>query len=37
MVNVIEYSELGEIISKGNYIEGYKEGEWIYIIGDQKL
>ncbi|MBW2998334.1 hypothetical protein KY321_02235, partial [Candidatus Woesearchaeota archaeon] len=32
----IEYDVLGNIISKGNYIEGNKEGEWIYIIGDQK-
>lgn len=32
----IEYSKTGEIISKGNYIEGLRENEWIYNIGDQK-
>lgn len=32
----IEYSKIGKIISNGNYIQSNKEGEWNYIIGDQK-
>ena len=30
----IEYSEIGEVVATGLYIQGYKEGEWIYKIGD---
>jgi antitoxin component YwqK of YwqJK toxin-antitoxin module len=34
----IEYADsvLPVIIAKGNYIQGEKEGNWIYDIGDQK-
>ena len=31
----LEYSELGDIIAKGDYINGEKEGKWYYNAGDQ--
>ncbi|RLD63579.1 MAG: hypothetical protein DRJ01_03360 [Bacteroidetes bacterium] len=30
----IEYNELGEVIAKGLYIDGEKEGKWFYKEGD---
>ena len=33
----VEYTVLGDIIAKGNYIEGLKEGAWIYSVGDHKF
>ncbi len=30
----IEYSDSGKVITKGQYIEGEKEGEWFYENGD---
>ncbi len=30
-----EYSDSGKIIAKGNYVQGEKEGVWIYDIGDE--
>ena len=32
----IEYDIYGNVITKGNYIDGLKEGNWNYVIGDQK-
>jgi antitoxin component YwqK of YwqJK toxin-antitoxin module len=31
-----EYTEEGLIITKGDYIEGKKEGTWIYVVGDNR-
>ena len=31
-----EYNQLGNIITKGEYFEGLKNGFWIYKIGDNK-
>jgi antitoxin component YwqK of YwqJK toxin-antitoxin module len=31
-----EYSDSGKVITKGQYIDGQKEGEWIYELGDYK-
>jgi antitoxin component YwqK of YwqJK toxin-antitoxin module len=31
-----EFSEDGKIITKGDYIEGRKEGIWVYIVGDNR-
>jgi antitoxin component YwqK of YwqJK toxin-antitoxin module len=30
----IEYDELENVITEGEYIDGYKEGEWYYKVGD---
>ena len=30
----LEYDENGEIITKGEYFDGEKEGEWFYEVGD---
>ncbi|MEM7162610.1 MAG: hypothetical protein AAF487_09260 [Bacteroidota bacterium] len=30
----VEYDINGEIITKGEYISGFKEGEWFYKVGD---
>lgn len=32
----IEYSDSGYVMTKGEYIDGKEEGEWIYEIGDHK-
>lgn len=31
---MVEYSESGAIICKGDFIEGLKEGQWMYKVGD---
>ena len=31
-----EYDEAGNIITKGEYVEGKEEGEWFYRIGDNE-
>lgn len=31
---VIEYDSTRNVIVKGNYLDGYKEGEWFYDVGD---
>lgn len=31
---LIEYSDSGKVITKGEYIDGNEEGEWFYEIGD---
>lgn len=31
---IIEYSEEGEIITQGQYLEGFKDGEWVINSGD---
>jgi len=33
---MIEYSDSGNIITKGNYTDGLREGEWLEIDGDEK-
>ena len=33
---LIEYSETGKIVTKGLYVQGLKEGEWIYEMGVYK-
>jgi len=33
---MIEYSDSGKIITKGNYTDGLREGEWLEIDGDEK-
>ena len=33
---MIEYSDTGNVITKGEYIEGLKEGKWIYEMGDYR-
>ena len=30
----VEYAEDGEIITKGEFIDGFKEGKWFYKVGD---
>ncbi len=32
----VEYDEQGGIITQGEYIDGRKEGKWIYEVGDHK-
>lgn len=32
----VEYDSSGAIIAKGEYIEGLKEGEWFYEVGDHR-
>ncbi len=34
--NMIEYSDSGGVITKGDFIEGLKEGKWEYFMGDYK-
>lgn len=31
---VIEYDSLGNVITKGEYVAGLKDGEWFYDLGD---
>ncbi|MCX6182950.1 MAG: hypothetical protein NT150_13595 [Bacteroidetes bacterium] len=33
---LIEYSEAGKVITKGSFVLGFKEGEWIYEMGVYK-
>lgn len=33
---MVEYSDSGNVITKGRYIDGLKEDEWIYELGDYK-
>lgn len=33
---VIEYSDSGIVITKGEYAEGNEEGNWIFYVGNQK-
>ncbi len=33
---LIEYSDSGAVITKGEYIEGKEQGEWLYEIGDHR-
>lgn len=32
----IEYDSIGTIVSKGNYVSGFKEGKWYLKVGDHK-
>ena len=32
---LIEYARNGDIVAKGTYIEGIKEGEWYFNVGDE--
>lgn len=32
---LVEYARNGDIIAKGNFIDGLKEGEWYYKVGDE--
>ena len=32
----IEYNDTGKVVSKGVYIDGKKDGEWFYEMGDHK-
>ena len=32
----VEYDRAGGILTKGDYISGEKEGEWIYQVGDHE-
>ncbi len=31
-----EYDDAGKVITKGQYLDGQKEGEWVYEMGDYK-
>lgn len=33
---MIEYSDSGKVITKGEFVDGREEGEWFYEIGDHK-
>ncbi|MEQ8323681.1 MAG: hypothetical protein RH916_03285 [Vicingaceae bacterium] len=32
----VEYSDSGSVITKGEYIDGRKEGFWFYVMGDHR-
>jgi antitoxin component YwqK of YwqJK toxin-antitoxin module len=34
---MVEYGEDGEIITQGEYIEGYEEGKWVFKVGDARI
>jgi antitoxin component YwqK of YwqJK toxin-antitoxin module len=34
---MVEYSRDGQEIAKGEFIEGFQDGEWFYIIGDSRI
>jgi len=33
---IVDYDENGNVVLKGEYIEGKREGKWIYSVGDTK-
>lgn len=33
---IIEYSDSGVVITKGEYAEGNEEGNWLFYVGNQK-
>ena len=32
----VEYDSLGTVIAKGEYVDGFREGEWFFEVGDHR-